>query len=60
MVLGGGGLGEVISSFTILNEIDVQSLSCVQLFATPGTAACQASLSFTISQSFIKLCPLSQ
>ena len=28
----------------------VQSLSCVQLFATPWTAAHQASLSFTISQ----------
>ena len=45
----------MIRSFTLLNEIDVQSLSCVQLFATPGTAAFQASLSFTISQSFIKL-----
>ena len=33
----------------------VQSLSCVQLFATPWTAACQASLSFTISQSLLKL-----
>ena len=31
------------------------SLSRVQLFATPWTAACQASLSFTISQSLIKL-----
>ena len=30
-------------------------LSCVQLFATPGTAACQASLSFTVSQSLLKL-----
>ena len=29
--------------------------SHVQLFATPWTAACQASLSFTISQSLIKL-----
>ena len=28
----------------------VQLLSCVPLFATPWTAACQASLSFTISQ----------
>ena len=28
---------------------------CVQLFVTPWTAACQASLSFTISQSFLKL-----
>ena len=33
----------------------VQSLSCVQLFATPWTAACQASLSFTISQDLLKL-----
>ena len=33
----------------------VQSLSCVQLFATPWTAACQASLSFTISRSLLKL-----
>ena len=32
-----------------------QLLSNVQLFATPWTAACQASLSFTISQSFLKL-----
>ena len=33
----------------------VQSLSCVQLFETPWTAAHQASLSFTISQSLLKL-----
>ena len=33
----------------------VQSLSHVQLFATPGTAACQASLSFTISWILLKL-----
>ena len=33
----------------------VQSLSHVQLFATPWTAACQDSLSFTISRSFLKL-----
>ena len=33
----------------------VQSLSCVWLFETPWTAACQASLSFTISQSLLKL-----
>ena len=33
----------------------VQSLSHVQLFATPWTAACQASLSFTIAQSLLKL-----
>ena len=33
----------------------VQSLSCVRLFATPWTAAHQASLSFTISRSLLKL-----
>ena len=33
----------------------VQSLSCVRPFATPRTAARQASLSFTISQSLLKL-----
>ena len=32
----------------------VQWLSCVWLFATPWTAARQASLSFTISQSLLK------
>ena len=33
----------------------VQSLSCVWLFVTPGAAAYQASLSFTISWSLLKL-----
>ena len=33
----------------------VQSLSCVWLFATLCTVACQASLSFTISLSLLKL-----
>ena len=33
----------------------LQSLSCVQLFAIPQTAARQASLFFTISQSLLKL-----
>ena len=33
----------------------VQLLSCVWLFATPWTAACQASLSITNSQSLLKL-----
>ena len=33
----------------------VQSLSCVQLFVTPWTAACQASLSITKSWSLLKL-----
>ena len=35
--------------------ISVQSLNQVWFFATPWTAACQASLSFTISQSLLKL-----
>ena len=35
--------------------ISVQSLSHVQLFATPWTAASQASLSITNSQSLLKL-----
>ena len=32
----------------------VHSPSCVQLVVTPWTAACQASLSLTISQSLLK------
>ena len=35
--------------------LTVQSLSHVQLFVTPWTAACQASLFFTIPPSFFKL-----
>ena len=34
-----------------MNASSVQSLSCVWIFATPWTAACQASLSNTNSQS---------
>ena len=40
----------VISQFS-----SVQSLSCVWLFATPWTAACQAFLSITNSRSLLKL-----
>ena len=36
----------------------VQSLSCVQLFATPWTAAHQASLPITNFQSLLKLTPI--
>ena len=32
----------------------IQSLSCVQLFATPWTVACLASLSITNSQNLLK------
>ena len=38
----------------------VQLLSHVWLFATPRTAACQASLSITSSQSLLNSCPLSR
>ena len=38
----------------------VQSLSHIQLFATPWTAAHQVSLSFTISWACSNSCPLSQ
>ena len=37
------------------HNVIVQLLSCVQLFATPSTAAHQCSLSFTISWSLFKL-----
>ena len=43
------------SIFTHNDFSSVQSLSCVQLFTTPWTAACQASLSITNSQSLLKL-----
>ena len=39
----------------ILIFSSVQSLSCVQLFATLWTAACQASLSITNPWSLLKL-----
>ena len=41
--------------YFILPLLSVQSLSRVQLFVTPWTAACQASLSITNSQSLPKL-----
>ena len=44
-----------IQSHISLSFSSVQSLSHVQLFATPWTAACQASLSITNSRSLLKL-----
>ena len=41
--------------YTCSGYVVVQSLSSVWLFATPWTAACQASLSFAISWSLLKL-----
>ena len=42
-------------TFHLWNVVVVQSLSRVRLFVTPWTAARQASLSFTISRSLLKL-----
>ena len=44
-----------MSLFLFAKFSSVQSLSCVQLFATPWTTACQASLSITNSRSLLKL-----
>ena len=46
------GVGIQLSSVQFSS---VQSLSCVRLFVTPWTAARQASLSITSSQSLLKL-----
>ena len=43
------------SRFFFIHIVVVQSLSRVQLFVTPWTAACPTSLSFIISQSLLKL-----
>ena len=48
-------LVSVGSSRGLAKPVVVQLLSCVRLFATPWTVACQASLFFTISQSLLKL-----
>ena len=50
--------GDISSAVSISLFFSVQSLSQVQLFATPWTAACQASLSITNSQSLPKLIPI--
>ena len=48
----------VVTAVVVVVVTVVQSLSRVPLFATPSTAAPQASLSFTISQSLLKLMSL--
>ena len=48
-------LEEPKDSFNSVQFSSVQSVSCVQLFATPWTIAHQASLSITLSQSLLKL-----
>ena len=47
--------GEGAGSTPLWGLTSVQSFSHVQLFMTPWTSACQASLSFTIFQSLLKL-----
>ena len=63
-ILGGQSIGVSASTSVLpmntqwtfqLFLSSVQSLSCVQLFATPWTAARQASLSIANSQSLLKL-----
>ena len=53
-----GGLRELrkpLRSQSVLQFSSVQLFSCVWLFATPRTAACQASLFITNSRSLLKL-----
>ena len=46
-------INDVFEAFCLFLSTSVQSLS--RVFATPWTAACQASLSITKSQSLLKL-----
>ena len=45
----------LLSFFSCLASLVIQFLSCIWLFETSWTAACKASLFFTISQSFLWL-----
>ena len=45
----------VLHRFELLSYLVIQSLTRVPLFVTPWVAGCQASLSFNISQSLLKL-----
>ena len=47
--------GSSVHGISQARMLSVQLLSFVQLFATPWTAACQASLSITNSRSLLKL-----
>ena len=48
----------VVSTALHISPFVIQSLSCVQPFGSPWTAARQASLSFTISRSLLKVMPI--
>ena len=54
-----GALSVSLSTLNSLQFSSVQLLSRVQLFATPCTAACQASLSITNFPSLLKLISIS-
>ena len=54
----GSAQGDLIAAEDVL-VIVIQLLSSIQFFETPWTAACQASLSFTISRIYSNSCPLS-
>ena len=49
---------QILHLLFLIYTIFVQLLSLVRFFPTPWTAARQASLSFTISQSLLKLMPI--
>ena len=51
-----GHLFHLHGNHNTIIAVVVQSLNHVQLFVTLWTAACQASLSFTISQSLLNYC----
>ena len=55
LVISRGPLGNLKTAFSSVQFSSVQSLSHVQLFATPRTAAHQASQSITNSRSLLKL-----
>ena len=54
------GMCERIYIFSLSLSVVVQSLSCIQLFVTPWTAACQASLSSPTPGACSTSCPSSQ
>ena len=54
-IINAGESVEKRELFYMVVDVVLQSLSRVQLFATPRTAACQVFLSFTISWSLLKL-----
>ena len=58
VAVGGKNMSEIRIIVQVSFKGSVQSLSHVRLFATPWTAAFQASLSITNSQGLLKLMPI--